>query len=384
MTDLLSVKKKNNCPKILIIGDASSALIRGRGLVVNNGGYEIHWYSRNPITIPGISMYSRPLKSLHKLSLIAQMLYIWFLIKKIKPSLVHVFWANHNLSNIVLCRQKPLIVTVMGGDILPGQRYNKWLDRFFTKMLLDNAQCITSKSYFLDKVLLGIGDYKDKISRVTWGVDFNIFTPGLKVIDLRRKLKISDKSFVFFSVRKCERFYNHHIVIDAFARLLKNKKNTDITLLVSIKNGGREYINELESLATRLNVLSQIRFIEAIPNLKMPVYYNLSNVIISMPNSDGMPQSHYEGMACGCFNILGDLPQYKELVENKINGVFAKARDSKDLAWAMRWVVDNPEIVENASRINREKVKKIANKKVQDKIVNKIYCELIRNSKCAE
>lgn len=369
--------------KILIIGDTRSSLIRERGLIGKKGGYEIHWFSRTPINVPDVSMYTRPWRSLHKLSLIAQMFYLWYLIRKIKPSLIHVFWANHNLSNIILSKFKPLIVTVMGGDILPDQRYNKRIDKFFTKMLLDNAQCITSKSDFLDKALLRIGNYKEKISRVTWGIDPEIFKPGLLVSGLRKKLKISDNAFVFFSVRTNNHFYNHHIIIEAFARFLTGQ-NTDCILLISMMFGDREYINYLKSLALKLNILPQIRFIETIPNQEMPFYYNLSNVIISIPNSDGMPQSLYEGMACKCFNILGDLPQYRELIENKKNGIFTTIGDIEDLSRAMQWVIDNPEIVREAAKINHERVQQIANKEKQDEIVNEIYRKLMERIKCVE
>ncbi len=383
MIDFLKTRDKDNSIKILIVGDALSPLTRERGLVGQKGGYEIYWYSKTPIKIPGVLMHSRPLGRFHQLSLIIQLFHLWYLIKKIRPSLIHVFWANHNLSNIVLSKFKPLIVTVMGGDIFPDCRYKKKMDKYFTKMLLDKAQCITSKSDYLDKVLLRIDDYKEQLRRVTWGIDLRIFKPGLPIRDLRKQLNISDKAFVFFSVRMGYPLYNHHIVIDAFARFLKGK-DSDYILLVSKMFGDRKYVNSLETLARRLNVLSKIRFIETIPNLEMPSYYNLSNVVISIPSFDGMPQSLYEGMACGSFHILGDLPQYKELIANKKNGLLVSVGDSEKLAWAMRWVVDNPEIVNEAAKINREKVQRIANKKEQDKIVNEIYRELIENNKCVE
>ena len=376
MIKLLKTEKKSNFTRILIIGDAQSPLTRERGLVGYNKGYEIHWYTKTAVKIPGISVYSRHLSTLHKLSLVVQMFYIWYLIKKIKPSLIHVFWANHNLSNLVLSKFKPLVVTIMGGEILSDQRYCARTDKFFTKMLLDKAQCITSKSEFLDRALLGIGDYKEKIRRVTWGIDLDKFGNSLQVTGLRRELKIPDNAVVFFSVRLCEHFYNHHIVIDAFAKLLESG-NSNYVLLVSKMYGNQNYINYLKSLAMRLNVLSQIRFIETIPSCKMPLYYNLSKVTISIPNSDGMPQSLYEAMACGSFHILGDLFQYKELIENKKNGLFVSIGDSEELACAMQWIVDNPEIVKDAAKINREKIQKLANKKEQDEIVNDIYCKLI-------
>lgn len=382
MTKMLKTWNKDNIPKILIIGDARSPLTRERGLVGKKGGYEIHWYSKTPINIHGVFMYSRPLAWLRKISLIIQMFHIWYLIRKIKPSLVHVFWAHHNFSNIILSKFKPIVVTVMGGDILP-EYSDKWIDKFFAKMLLDKAQCITSKSNSLDKALLNIGDYEEKIRRVTWGIDSEIFKQGLSVSSLRSQLKIPDNAFVFFSVRLCQRLYNHHIVIDAFAGFLKSR-GPNYILLVSKMFEDRKYLNYLKSIALRHNILPQVRFIGPIPHKEMPLYYNLSNVSISMPDLDGMPQSLYEAMACGSFHILGDLPQYRELIENKRNGIFSTIGDVEELSRAMQWVVDNPEIVREAAKINREKVQQIANKKEQDLIVNEIYRELIEKNESVQ
>lgn len=377
MTDLLSVKDKNNCHKIFIIGDTHSTSIRERGLAGKRGGYEVHWYSRTPRNTPDVSMYSRPLRSLHKISLIAQMFYLWYLIKKIKPSLIHVFWANHNLSNIILSKHKPLIVTVMGGDILPDQRYNKWIDKFFTKMLLDKAQCITSKSNYLDKALLRIGDYKEKIKRITWGIDTELFKPNLPVSALRNDLNIPDEAVIFFSVRRCESFYKHHIIIEGFSQFLKNT-SIEACLLIVTRDGKDDYIRLLNSLARKHNILSNIRFVGDIPHSKMPLYYNISLSAISIPPSDGMPQSLYESMACGCFHILGNLPQYKELIEDKINCLFVPNAKPEELARAMRWTIDNKEIVEEAAEINSSKILEIADKKTQTELMNKIYSEMIK------
>jgi glycosyltransferase involved in cell wall biosynthesis len=46
----------------------------------------------------------------------------------------------------------------------------------------------------------------------------------------------------------------------------------------------------------------------------MPAFYSLAEAMVSIPFSDGLPQSLFEAMACGTPAILGRPPGYAEVV----------------------------------------------------------------------
>jgi glycosyltransferase involved in cell wall biosynthesis len=52
----------------------------------------------------------------------------------------------------------------------------------------------------------------------------------------------------------------------------------------------------------------------AIPHEEMPAYYSLAEVAVSVPRSDGLPQSLFEALACGTPSVLGRLAAYEEVV----------------------------------------------------------------------
>jgi glycosyltransferase involved in cell wall biosynthesis len=266
----------------------------------------------------------------------------------------------------------------MGGDVLSDQSFygkKKWL----TKKILEKADIITSKSNFLDKVLQNIGDYFHKIRRVTWGVDTKQFYPEMDVRFLRERWKIEADDLVFLSPRNCQPFYNQNLIIKAFSEypsLHGTKKKAK--LLIAEHFSDESYVKRLRALSMELGLQDKVYFVGPIPHQEMPAYFNLADVMVAVPSSDGMPQSLYEAMACGTFPILGDLPQYQEMIQDGKNGKLVKIGDVSALSEAMGWVSDHPEHRKVVAVFNRKRIMEIADKEVQDLIMISIYEELFQ------
>src|SRR6266403_728471 len=94
-----------------------------------------------------------------------------------EPDSVHVQNANSLYgwaAGLLGCR--PLVVTVMGGDVLFEEQgsptpIGKWL----TLELLRKADYITSKSHHLTEIIDGFGGFADKTERILWGVPVETF-----------------------------------------------------------------------------------------------------------------------------------------------------------------------------------------------------------------
>lgn len=365
--------------RILIIADGYSPLDRERGLVGLKGGYQIFWYSFPRADLKGLTgAIAPPMGQSRWFSFFFSPWYLKRTIQRIQPDLIHVFYAYHQLNNLVLNRFKPLVVTVMGGDVLSDQSFygkKKWL----TKKILEKADIITSKSNFLDKVLQNIGDYFHKIRRVTWGVDTKQFYPEMDVRFLRERWKIEADDLVFLSPRNCQPFYNQNLIIKAFSEypsLHGTKKKAK--LLIAEHFSDESYVKRLRALSMELGLQDKVYFVGPIPHQEMPAYFNLADVMVAVPSSDGMPQSLYEAMACGTFPILGDLPQYQEMIQDGKNGKLVKIGDVSALSEAMGWVSDHPEHRKVVAVFNRKRIMEIADKEVQDLIMISIYEELFQ------
>jgi len=269
------------------------------------------------------------------------------------------------------------MVTVMGGDILPDQGFHgfrKWM----VKKLLDAADVITSKSQFLDETLNRIGPYADKIRRVTWGIDTKRFRPGLDVTFLRRKWNIQPEDLVFFCPRICHPFYNQHVIIEAFADHLHRAEAGHKAKLIFSELGADEaYRRRLRNLVDELKLTEHVRFVGVIPHSEMPLYFNLADTMVAIPPSDGIPQSLYEAMGCGTLPILGNLPQYQELIQDGVNGKLVRVGEIPALSEAMDWVAAHKEHRKATALLNRQHIMEVANKEVQDNLVNSIYDKLL-------
>jgi glycosyltransferase involved in cell wall biosynthesis len=363
--------------RILIVADPNSPLTRERSLVGQAGGFAIHWYSDPRADIDGLaSAIAPPVIRLPKLGGLLRMRHLELTIKRVRPHLIHVHWAQQDWNNLVLARFRPLIVTVMGADILPDQSFRGRKTRWLTKKLLDQADVITSKSAFMDAALGEIGNYAHKIRRITWGVDSHRFRPGLDVGRLRDRWGVEPLDFVVFSPRGCQPFYNHHRIIRAFAAFVQ-RSGSRAKLLIAEFSADPAYCQRLRGLVQELGIWECVRFVGDVSHEEMPYYFNLAQIVVSMAPSDGMPHSLYEAMACGSYPILNDLPQYYELVRDGANGRLVPAGDVKRLAMAIAWAEKNPFHRQQAAGVNRQRILDVANKDEQDQLVNSIYYELV-------
>ena len=365
--------------RILIIGDPRSPLTKERGLVGSKGGHHIYWYSVTKAEFKGLAGgMAHRLSHLKWLPVLLSPLFLWRAIHHIRPDLIPAFYANQQANTMVLSKFKPLILTVMGGDVLPEQSFNG-RRRWSIKRMLDSADVITSKSLYLDAALNHIGNYAHKIRRVTWGVDIKRFRPGLEVDFLRQRWNIHPEDIVFFCPRVCRPFYNKHLIIQAFANYIhQGGPGPKATLIISELLAEASYSKRLRTLAKELELIEHVRFVGAIPHQEMPAYFNLSDIMVAVPPSDGMPQSLYEAMACGTYPVLGNLPQYQELVQDGVTSRLVKVGDVLPLSEAMSWAAAHPEQRKAAAIINRQRVMEVADKDTQDQLVNSIYEELLQ------
>ncbi len=364
----------------MIIGDPTNPLVRARGVLGQRNGHQIFWFSVQRASLPDVTHFFMPLFAQRNsmIRAILRPVYLFLAIKKIRPDIIHVHYAQTGLAVFPLASFHPLIVTVMGSDILPERGY-VGVPAFFIHMLLESADCITSKSDFMDAALDKIGKYRNKIRRVTWGVDLDRFHPDRDVTFLRAQWDIPPDDLVFFDARLARPLYNKHIIIEAFAKYL-SEGGSSATLLIAESFPDPTYVAGLKKQVSILGITEKVRFVGAIPHGEIADYYILADLTISVPLSDGLPQTLYEAYACGSFLILGDLPQYTGVVEDGVTARLVRLGDVNSLKEAISWAALNPEIRQRAKKLGRDYVKAYADFNVQVDKINQIYDEFLNAS----
>jgi len=216
------------------------------------------------------------------------------------------------------------VVTVMGGDVLPEQHPGgmSWLERRATRRVLEAADLVLVKSEALREAVAAFSPFEARVETVRWGVDPGMFHRDERAAEaLRRRLGVAEGDRVVLSPRILAPLYNVHLIVEALPHLLGPVPQALLAVTEYAADAG--YRRQVEARAHALGVGSRVRFVGCIEHHEMPALYSLAEVVVSVPSSDGLPQSLFEAMACGTPVVLGRLPAYAEVVRDGESAVLS-------------------------------------------------------------
>ena len=279
-------------------------------------------------------------------------------VRQLKPDVLHIQYLRGLAWGLPLARFHPCVATPWGSDILEEQgAFREWYSRALTRGVLRWADLVTVHSAYMESRVRELFTKMPQITRIGRGIDLQTFRPDLDVAPLRRRWEIEEDRPVIFSPRLARPFYNHDRIIRALPTV--REKFPKALLVVAEQFADAAYATALRRLAVDLGVADQVKFVGAIPHLEMPLWLNLSDAVVMVPRSDGMPNTLLEALACGTVPILNRLPQYAELIEHGVNG-FLVDPDEGDLAGALIGVLSDPGLKRDIARRNRDLVVKIS------------------------
>ena len=99
--------------------------------------------------------------------------------------------------------------------------------------------------------------------------------------------------------------------------LLEAIRDIDATLLI-IGNGHLK--NELQVCYESIN--ERLKWIDQVPNAKLPTYLNRAGIYVLPSLSEGHPKTLIEAMACGLTVLGSDIPPIKEIINHGKNGFY--------------------------------------------------------------
>jgi len=306
---------------ICAIGSSSSTHVVSRVKCFADRGHRVFLICDSRAGIEGVTELvpsGRPIRGLRSLSLL---LSVPGLIRRCRPDVVHVHFAYSPLAWMAAVADRyPLVVSVMGGDVLFDEQGRPTPSgRGLTLRLLESADLITSKSDFLIGVLDRLGGFGAKAVKVVWGVDLKHFR-RVDAGGLRAALGLGREDRVILSPRILQRFYNVHLIVEAMPRVIAAIPKA--RLLITEYHADPAYRDEICRRVEALGLREHVRFVGSVPHEEMPQHYSLADVTVAVPPSDGLPQTLLEGMACGAPSILSRLPRYEELVTHGESALF--------------------------------------------------------------
>ena len=358
--------------KICIIGNITS--IHNQKLIdfLKKQNYDIHFISTHKGRVSGINNYDLSRRHFEPK-------FWWFLrsiflsrklIRKINPHLVQGQYLALGGIFAYLSGFRPYVAGVWGTEVLEFEQFG--ILKYLIKKTLLNADLMIGSSYVLKEAAVSIGADPTKFHLVRFGVDLDIFKP-VSTKYLRQKIGLKDEK-VIFSPRTIDTIYNTKTLVKAF-ELIVQKGRFKLALLNQPFN--QSYSKEIKDYIINYQLENKVIFLPSVENSKMADYYNLAEVVVSIPKSDSAAVSFLEAMACEKKIVVSDLPYLKEWQhgQNFWRSEIRVDKLSKVLLMAL-----NKPVTEFAStgRLNRQLVRQKADLKTCFDELDSLYRQIVK------
>jgi len=363
--------------RIAVVGSGRSVHALSRSVAVAERGHEVRFVTAGEV-LPseGIEVRTRPLPA-HPLAAAWAGRSFLADLRSFRPHLLHLHYAGSKLGTMAaLSGIRPMVVTVMGGDVLPEQHAGglSALERRATRRILEQADLLLVKSEALRPALDAWGDFSAKAEVVRWGVDparFRRDPAGAEA--MRARLGLSPRDRVILSPRALAPLYNVHLLVEAMPEV--RAAVPEALLLLTEYNARDDYRESLRRRVAALGLEDRVRFAGAVPAKDMPALYSLAEVAASVPASDGLPQSLFEAMACGTPVVLGRLSAYAEVIRDGDTAALVDLAPAAVASTLVRLLRDKPGRARLAARA-LERVREVAFLPREVDRVDRLYRDL--------
>ena len=325
-------------------------------------------FGHYPDEVAQFSLESIPLKS-HKL----RMLYLKYLLWKLKPDIVHAHYAGFLLP-ITKVWRGTLVLTAWGSDIYRMESISE-TDRAQLIGLLATPDMITCDSNDLAEKIQYLSKIRpNKVQVIQWGVDTNVFAPSTEEASIKAELGISGQPVVI-SPRSFLPLYRIIEIIKAFHKVVALVPNA--VLLLKRYNQDDNYNDEILNLVRELGLSEQVIILDRVEYHQMADFYRAGDVMVSIPETDGTPMSLLESMACGCPPVVSDVLSVKEWVTHGVNGLVVSGDDIDTLAAAIVSLLMDKEKSNHIVTENLTLVKSKASQDVNMQRMSELYKQLV-------
>ena len=368
--------------KICVLGAATSNHVVFRAQIFQEFGHDVTFVS--PVEGNAGDMRTILCAQGHRKCVVGKLSWIFRVLKTVsglKADIYHAHYAAELTSWAAwILRKKPLVITVMGADVLFDEQGSLGpLGRWLTKKTLKSADLVTVKSALLGKGVKSFGVLDRKNRTVIWGIDQRIFKPDPQGAEKQRVWWSIDKDkIILFSPRMLKPLYNQHLMVEALPLILEKYPNA--VLVLSTYQEDLDYRAQVEQSAVALSVSDKVQFVPALAMQDMSPAYSAANVVLSLPPSDGTPQSVMEAMACGVPVVMSDLQRFRELFTHRETTWFT-ALDQRSVAEGAINILENSKLSEKISANAIELVKTKADFETQARQVEQMYYQLATNGR---
>ncbi|HEX6331688.1 MAG TPA: glycosyltransferase family 4 protein [Actinomycetota bacterium] len=144
------------------------------------------------------------------------------------------------------------------------------------------------------------------------------------------------------------------VAVRAFAHLAGELD--DVSLVVAGQGRERDAVGLLSERDRRRVVL-----LGSVPNEDLPAYHAGADVFVSPAlDQESFGIVLVEAMAAGVPVVATDIPGYREVVRNEVDGILVRRNDPDALAAALRRVLEDPDLAAGLARGGRERAREFS------------------------
>jgi L-malate glycosyltransferase len=284
-------------------------------------GHDVHLVSFNPVSNqsllayhPSVTIEPWRISTFHLKRFwitVATLRRLRTIIRHRQPQIVHAHFLGHAAWLAALARMRPLVLSVMGGDITGSTwRPSSIRERLLTPFALRRSDLVLCWSHNLATIVAPLVRPGTQVQIVVGGIDSTLFRRRPDALDLRHTLGFDATDFVLFSPRLLRPTSNIDTIIRALPRIRQVIPRARLLILKYGAGHNPEYETAIERLVDDLGVRRFVCFLPSVPNPEMPLYYSVADCTVSIPRTDGTPMTVMESAACETPAIILDLPDY--------------------------------------------------------------------------
>jgi len=122
-----------------------------------------------------------------------------------------------------------------------------------------------------------------------------------------------------------------------------------------------------------LKIEQAVQLNPSLSHTQMADVFRSAQIIVSPAIHDGTPNSLLEGMACGCFPVVGDLESIREWITHGQNGLLVDPNDPQSIADGILLAIEREDLRQEAAGLNAKIISARAEYKTNMKRVDEFY-----------
>jgi glycosyltransferase involved in cell wall biosynthesis len=266
-------------------------------------------------------------------------------IRSKKPDILHAHqiqaagWLGY------LSGYHPFVVTAWGSDILVAPE-RSYLLRILTGRVLSHCDILTVPSKLMYEKALSLGFPEDRLKLIPWGIESHILQSQFNNRDeIRKCFGIESEAKVLLCPRGINRIYNIDVAIKAFNEVVKEEQLSRLAIV--LKSIDEDYHLELLDLVNELDLNEFVYWIPQQNSLEdMARLYQMSDILISIPSSEGYGFTVFEALSSGCPTLITDLPVFENILIDGVHTLKISVRDVDETSQALIRLLSNNELQE--------------------------------------